>query len=98
MGTRNPNSYTSNCCGGTWSYKPPQSSQVTKIAVFCQYGELPMALTTEATQLGPLPSVCDGWSDSNDVGITHETAGKVPFAMSLSTAVFGVTTCDQSGP
>jgi hypothetical protein len=41
------------CGGGTWSYHPPQSSQVTMMAVFAQYELVPIALTIEATQDGP---------------------------------------------
>ncbi len=56
-GTRKPSSYALNCCGLTWSYQPPQSSHVTKIAVSFQYGLAPIAFTTDATHAGPVPSV-----------------------------------------
>lgn len=39
--------------GLTWSYQPPQSSQVTKMAVEFQKGLAPMALVMPATQSGP---------------------------------------------
>ena len=56
-GTRKPSSYESYAGGTTWSYQPPQSSHVTKIAVSLQYGLSPIALTTEATHDGPEPLV-----------------------------------------
>ena len=43
--------------GATWSYQPPQSSQVMMIAVLDQYELLPIALTMDATHDGPEPSL-----------------------------------------
>src|SRR5882672_9312414 len=94
IGTRNPYTYpqphceqfASTCGGGTWSYHPPQSSQVIMIAVFDQVLP-PMEFTMEETQDGPEPSLLRAWSDSLPSGITQLTCGSWPFAMSVSTCV-----------
>ena len=51
---------------------------MTKIAVSFQYLLLPIALTTEATQDGPEPSVMLAWSEAFAVGVTHTTVGELP--------------------
>src|SRR5712692_2147801 len=85
--------------GATWSYHPPQSSHAIKMAVLDQYGLLPMALTIDATQDGPEPSVPTGWSDACPFGITQLTAGSWPFAISVNTRVCcRMTLLVQSGP
>jgi len=77
--------------GATWSYHPPQSSHVMKMAVLDQYGLLPMALTMDATQDGPEPSLPNGWSEARPAGITQLTA-----AVSITTGA--MTGGSFSGP
>src|SRR6266436_542518 len=94
MGTRNPYTYpqphceqfASTCGGGTWSYQPPQSSQVSTIAVLDQVRP-PMEFTMEATHEGPEPSLLRAWSDCLPSGITQLTCGSWSLAMSVSTWV-----------
>src|SRR5579864_4827979 len=65
--------------GGSWSYHPPQSSQVMKMAVVFQkllpsvflQVLLPMAFTSDATQAGPPPVLDRAWSELAAVGITQ---------------------------
>src|SRR5579862_5670327 len=98
-GTRNASPRKSCCGGATLSYQPPQSSQTTKITVDFQSGPLPMAFTTDATHEGPVSEPAPGWSEFGIVGMTHETAGSVPLAASVSTCVsLNVTLFDQSAP
>src|SRR5216683_4711143 len=74
--------------GATWSYQPPQSSQVMTMAVFAQYGLLPIALTMEATQDGPpVALVFPGWSELSPVGITQFTCGRLWLLISVRTWV-----------
>src|SRR5260370_41135251 len=49
-GTRGPRPMPSTTGGGTWSYQPPKSSQVTKIAVEDHAGLFMIALTMEDTK------------------------------------------------
>src|SRR5262249_13486188 len=49
-GTRGPRPMPSTTGGGTWSYQPPKSSQVTNIAVEDHAGLCMTALTTEETK------------------------------------------------
>src|SRR5437870_4553723 len=52
-GTRGPRPNWSIWGGATWSYQPPQSSQVTKIAVVAQSGLCIMALICCTVQFSP---------------------------------------------
>src|SRR5262250_3624292 len=62
-GTRVPRPTPSTTGGGTWSYQPPKSSQVTKIAVEGHAGLFMIALTTEETKFCAGCVGCGGWSD-----------------------------------
>src|SRR5579863_525763 len=70
-----------------------------------QYLLVPIAFTTEATQDGPLSTgvflfmYSAGWSELSASGVTHATAGRFPFLMSLK-MTFGlvVTFVFHSGP
>src|ERR1700716_3837552 len=85
-GTRNPGPLRSIFGGTTWSYQPPQSSQVTKIAVSFHYWLLPVALAVDDTHAGPLSDGKRAWSEFNASGVTNETLRNVPFAMSVRIA------------
>src|SRR5665811_1180404 len=99
QGTRSANPMKSSCGGGTSSYQPPQSSHKTTIAVEFQYWLSPIVLTTAATQDGPVSEPVPRWSELVQSGITHETAGRFPFGMSVSIVVSGeMTFFVQSGP
>src|ERR1041384_2955075 len=50
-GTRCPSPCESNCCGGTWSYQPPLSSQTTTTAVSDQELEACTFLMKPSSQL-----------------------------------------------
>src|SRR5579863_8864328 len=91
-GTRNPSSYELYCGGATWSYQPPQSSHVKKIAVSFQYRLSPIALTTAATHEGPVPFVVPAWSDAAAVGVTQTTSASRPAAISVRIVLGGATT------
>ena len=80
------------------SYQPPQSSHMTMTAVFFQYWLSPTAFTTDVTHEGPVSLPLAGWSESKSCGITHETAGNVPFLMSPKIFLLGDVTFFQSGP
>ena len=54
IGRRNPRPSLSRYAGGSESYQPPESSQKMKIAVEFQNGDLPIALTSDATHDGPV--------------------------------------------
>ena len=70
-GTRGPSWLPATVGGGTWSYQPPKSSQVTKIAVDDQAGLFMMAFTMEATQFCAGWVGCGGWSESaSEPGVT----------------------------
>src|ERR1700729_353511 len=98
-GTRSPRPRKSSCGGGTLSYQPPQSSQSTTIAVDCQYGLSPTALTTLLTHDGPSSLPSPVWSESEASGTTHATSGRRPDAASLRIALGGEMTFRfQSGP
>ena len=51
IGTRNPSSTSSIVGGATWSYSPPHSSQVMKIAIDSHIDERMMPFTMSVTQL-----------------------------------------------
>src|SRR5579864_5022530 len=80
--------------GATWSYQPPQSSQVMTIAVSDQYPAppshvvaVPIAFTTEATHDGPpVFAVLPAWSEFFPSGVTQLTFGNLQFMMSFSTS------------
>src|SRR4029077_16619524 len=54
-GTRGPRPMPSTCGGGTWSYQPPKSSQVTKIAVEFHSELCMIAFTIEDTKFCAAP-------------------------------------------
>jgi len=58
------------------------------MVVFDQYWLVPMALTIDATQEGPEPSLIFGWSEERPSGITQLTAGNCPSAISVNSCVF----------
>src|ERR1051326_3333247 len=62
-GTRGPRPMPSTCGGGTWSYQPPKSSQVTKIAVELHSELCMIAFTIEDTKFCAGCVACGGWSD-----------------------------------
>src|SRR5271156_6213103 len=62
-------------------------------------GLVPRAFSTEATHLGPRPSVIRGWSDSLLEGVTHVICARLQFLMSVSTLCEPMTfLLTQSGP
>src|ERR1700722_1296132 len=98
QGTRKPSPRKSSCSGAALSYQPPQSSHTTTIAVEFQFGPVPIALTTDATQDGPVSLCWLAWSESGASGTTQETAGRLLLAASRITCDGGDTTFCQSGP
>ncbi len=50
------------------------------IAVFGQYGLLPMVLTIDATHEGPPPSLRPAWSEFAALGVMNVTCGSVMVA------------------
>src|SRR5665213_3784271 len=98
-GTRIARPSQSSCGGAASSYHPPQSSHSTTMAVDFQYLLLPMALTTAATQDGPVSLSERAWSESFQSGTTQDTAARLPFAASPRIVVWGLmTSLAQSGP
>ena len=72
---------------------------MTKIAVESQYFDLPTALTSEATQCGPLVESQLAWSEVRHVGMIQLTARNLPFFTSLKNRVCGlITSASQSEP
>src|SRR5579864_485271 len=85
--------------GSTWSYQPPQSSQVMKIAELAQSLLCPSLRTRSAVHWLPSLTVCcpaffpyGGCSESS-TGLlgayTQDTLGKFPAATSMSNRVQG---------
>src|SRR5215467_3322554 len=78
--------------GTSWSYHPPQSSQVIKMAVVSQkllpsgflHGLLPMAFTSEATHEGPPPVLDLARSELAAVGITQVTCWSLQLGLATS--------------
>src|SRR5580700_7377825 len=98
-GTRKPRPMLSTSGGGTWSYHPPQSSQLIRMTVESQNGLSPIAFTTFPTQSGPSSVVTPGWSEYEAAGTTQVTGSSVPFRTSVSIFVLGeITLLDQSAP
>src|ERR1700745_2094497 len=85
--------------GSTWSYQPPQSSQVMKIAELPQSLLCPSLRTRSAVHWLPSLTVCcpavfpcGGCSDSSTgllVAYTQDPFGKFPAATSMSNRVQG---------
>src|SRR5580700_10500468 len=83
-GTRGPRPMPSTTGGGTWSYQPPKSSQVTKIAVEDQAGLFMIAFTMEDTKFWAGWVGCGGWSDwESSPGVTKLTLGSWLFFASV---------------
>src|SRR5207302_1280116 len=71
--------------GGTWSKKPPFSSNVTKTTVFAQTaGLLVRAFRTWATVASPHTGGAGGCSESIRGASTHDTCGSAPAVQSAS--------------
>jgi hypothetical protein len=70
--------------GGTWSKKPPLSSQVRNTAVFAQSSGLELiAERICATASSPQPIGVGGCSVNRNGELIHDTAGSVPAAQSV---------------
>src|SRR5215467_3669685 len=83
-GTRGPRPMPSTTGGGTWSYQPPKSSQVTKIAVEDHAGLFMIALTIEETKFCAGCVGCGGWSDCESwPGVTKLMFGSWLFTASV---------------
>src|SRR5579864_6586344 len=79
MGTRTPRPWLSTVGGGTWSYQPPPSSQITTMALSAQAEEFCTELMKFASQLaamgaGPEP----GCMSCAGAGCTKLTEGRFP--------------------
>src|SRR5580698_2104467 len=89
QGTRIARPRKSSCGGGALSNQPPQSSQITTIAVESQYELSPIALTIDVTHGGPMSLCAPGWSESRWLGVTQLIDARLPFGISLRTCVCG---------
>src|ERR1700693_5265241 len=79
--------YDGTAGGGTWSNKPSFSSKVRKKAVLLQVSGLDVrGCSTCSTKEPPCAALdgAPGCSDSNWLGKTQLTAGKVPLRTSLA--------------
>src|SRR5947208_3374089 len=83
-GTRKPSPMSSTDGGATWSYSPPHSSQVTKIAVSFHMSLFITPSTMSLIQLCAHAELYGGWSESWNLGVTQLTEGSVPASMSSS--------------
>src|SRR4051812_19496060 len=78
MGTRTPKPWLSTVGGGTWSYQPPPSSQITTIAVSDHPGEACILAIVSVSQFNPTKAEPDpGCIECTGPGCTKVTDGNV---------------------